>query len=95
MGDRDDARLAAWPATHLPRKAWPQSGGLVGAQPVEAMSFAPAGGHSFRAANRVARVRQTENGGDFSGKMTRAANTLDVADVAADRSRRQGEVCDV
>ena len=95
MGDREDARLPAWPATHLPRNAWPQSGGLVGAQPVEAMSFAPAGRHSYRAANRVARVHQTENGRDFSGKMTRAANNLDVADVAGGRSRRPAEACDV
>jgi hypothetical protein len=91
MGDTEDARRAA--ATHVPRSAWPQSGGLVGERPGEAMSFAAAGGHSYRAANRVARFRQTENCRDFSGKMTRAATKLNVADVPGRRSRRQGEAC--
>jgi hypothetical protein len=92
MGDIEDARHAA--ATHVPRNAWPQSGVLEGERPGEAMSLAPAGGHSYRAANRVARLRRTGNCRDFSGKMTRAATKLDVADVAEGRSRRQGEACD-
>jgi hypothetical protein len=57
----------------------------------KAMSFAAAGHHSYRAVNRVARVRQTRNGRDFSGKMTRAANSLDVANGAEWR----GAACNV
>ena len=92
MWDTEDARRAA--ATDVPRNAWPQSGGLVRERPGEAMSLAAAGGHCYRAPNRGARVRQTENCRDFSGKMTRAATKLDVADVTEGRSRRQGEACD-
>jgi hypothetical protein len=86
MGDREHAKLAAWctVATHVPRKAWPQSGGLVGEQPGEAWRFAAIGGQSDRVANGAARVHQTENCRCYSGKMTRAANKLDdlMADLA-------------
>jgi hypothetical protein len=79
MRDREDARLAAQrgPATHVPPNAWTHSGGSADEQPGEAVSFGAAGGQSYRAADRDARVRQTGNGRNFSGKMTRAANKLD------------------
>jgi hypothetical protein len=94
MGGREDARLAAWraAATHVWRKAWRQLGGLE--QSGKTISTAVAGGHSYRAPNCVARVRQTKNDRDFSGKMTRAANKLDVLDMAPARSKPRGEACD-
>jgi hypothetical protein len=96
MRDREVARLAARRAatTHVPRNAQPQPGGRSSSlRPV--VRKPDAAGQSYRAANRIARVRQTRNTWDFSGKMTRAVNELDVAGVAEGRSRRRGKACDV
>jgi hypothetical protein len=98
MGDREDAKLAAWraaAAARVPRKARPQSGGLVGAQPRGARRFAAAGGHSYRTADGAARIHQTGNCRWFSGKMTRAADKLDdpMANLAEGQAR--GEACNV
>jgi hypothetical protein len=94
MRDREVARLAARraAATHVLRNAWPQSGGRS-SRLCPLVHKPDAARQSYRAVNRIARVRQIENTRDFSGKMTRAVNELDVADVAEDRSRRRGEAC--
>jgi hypothetical protein len=96
MGDREDAKLAAWgaAAARVPRKARPQSGGLAGAQPGGTRRFA-ATGHSYRTADCAARIHQTGNCRYLSGKMTRAADKLDdpMADLAEGQAR--GEACNV
>jgi hypothetical protein len=97
MGDREDAKLAAWcaAAAPVPRNARPQSGGLAGAPPRGARRFAAAGGHSFRTLDCAARIHQSGNPRRFSGKMTRAADKLDgpMADLAEGQGR--GEACNV
>jgi hypothetical protein len=96
MRDREEARLAERraSATHVLRNARTQSGGQSSwLHPI--VHKPDAAGQSYRAANCIARVRQTENTRDFSGKMTRAVNELDAADVAEGRSRGRGEACDV
>jgi hypothetical protein len=96
MRDKEVARLAARraAATHVPRNALPQPGGRS-SSPRPVIRKPDAAGQSYRAVTRIARVRQTWNTRDFSGKMTRAINELDVADVAEGRARRRGKACDV
>jgi hypothetical protein len=96
MRDREEARLAARraAASHVPQNTRPQPGGRSSwLRPI--VHKPDAAGQSYRAVNRIARVRQTGNTRDFSGKMTRAIYERDAADVAGGRSRRRGEACDV
>jgi hypothetical protein len=96
MGDKEVARLAARraAASHVPQSTRRQPGGRSSwLRPV--VHKPDAAGQSYRVVNRIARVRQTGNTRDFSGKMTRAINELDAADITEGRSRRRGEACDV